>query len=153
MAQCIQMPPYITVCLQGWGRHGWSSSQPVLNFTGFPVCACFTAPRSNKKKKMAEGVICLTAHQTEASCFCCRGAASCLHWGFGESLCSQFPPSCFFFSCPPLHSPPVESKFFSHNHSFLERLILKKLFFHSPSLWAQSLTFCSRSRKVMLDLT
>lgn len=112
-----------------------------------------SSPLKQKKKKMAEGVICLTAHQTEASCFCCRGAASCLHWGFGESLCSQFPPSCFFFSCPPLHSPPVESKFFSHNHSFLERLILKKLFFHSPSLWAQSLTFCSRSRKVMLDLT
>lgn len=103
-------------------------------------------------KKLAEGVICLTAHQTEASCFCCRGAASCWHWGFGESLCSQFPPFCFF-SRPPSTLAPSGIKVLLTQSFIFRKTYFKKLFIHSPSLWAQSLTFCSISRKVMLDLT
>lgn len=38
----------------------------------------------------------------------------------------------FFFLIPPLLSPPVESKFFSHNLSFLRRLILKKVALSFP---------------------
>lgn len=114
--------------------------------------SCAPASQIHAQIKMAEGVICLTAHQTEASCFCCWGAASCLHGGFGESLCSQFPPSCFFSFSPSFLAPSGIRVLLTQLLVF-SKAYFKKLFFHSPSLWAQSLTFCNRSREVTFDLT
>lgn len=114
--------------------------------------SCAPASQIPAQTKMAEGVICLTAHQTEASCFCCWGAASCFHEGFGESLCSQFPPSCFF-SFPPLLSPQWNQ---SSSHTidvfFLGGLILKSYSFIRPPsgirVWL-SVTDPERSRLIL----
>lgn len=52
-------------------------------------------------KKMAEGGICLTAHQTEASCFCCRRC--CFMVPVGIPTIPLFPISSFLFFFP--HPP------------------------------------------------
>jgi len=111
--------------------------------------SCAPASQISAQTKMAEGVICLTAYQTEASC---SVVEVLLHACTGDSV-NPFVPN---FLPPPPHphllSPPVESEFFSHNHWFSERLILKSCSFICPPsghrVWL-SVTDPERSRLIL----
>lgn len=151
MAQCIQMPPHITVCLQGWGRHGWSSSHPALNSTGSSVRLLHRSPLKQKwLKEWSVSRPIRPRHPVSV-------VKVLLHACTGDSV-NPFVPNFLlpvFSFLPPLRSPPVESEFFSRNHWFLGRLILKSYSFIRPpsGLWVWlSVTDPERSRLILHEI-